>query len=84
MVSLLISLLILAIVVVVVLYIIDLLGLPHPIPLIAKLVIGLVALICILQIVLPLLGGTRLRLSDAATYQMAQFASPGFEHLRST
>lgn len=62
MLELLIWLLILAIVVVVVFYIIDLLGLPAPIPMIAKLVIGLIALIVILERVLPSIGGAHLAL----------------------
>lgn len=55
--DLLISLLVLVLIVVVVFYIIDLLGLPSPIPMIAKLIIGLVVLIYILQTVLPVLHG---------------------------
>ncbi len=56
MITLLIWLLILVIVVIVLFYIIDLLGLPAPIPTIAKLIIGLVALLLILQAVLPALS----------------------------
>ena len=62
MLELLIWLLILAVIVIVVFYVIDTLGLPPPIPVIVKLVIGLVALIVILQKVLPALGGGHLSL----------------------
>jgi len=58
--ELLISLLILVIVEVVVFYIIDLLGLPAPIGQIAKLIIGLVALIYILQATLPAMKNIKL------------------------
>ena len=62
----LISLLVLIIVVVVVYYIIDLLGLPHPIPTIAKLILGLCVLIYILYTVTPMLkGGMKLGLHTA-------------------
>lgn len=53
--DLIIALLILALVVIVAFYVIDLLGLPGNINKIAKLIIGLVALVYILQAVLPLL-----------------------------
>lgn len=56
MIGLLIWLLILAIVVVVICYVIDLLSLPPPIPVLVKLVVGLIALWLILQQVLPMLG----------------------------
>ena len=69
MISLLIWLLALAIVVVVLFYIINLLELPHPIPTIAKLIIGLIALLLILQSAMPLLG-SHVRLSDARTIQL--------------
>ena len=54
--DMLISLLIFAVVIIVVLYIIDLLPLPAPIPLIAKLIVGLLGLIYLLRAVLPALG----------------------------
>ena len=58
--EILIALLILAIVVVVAIYVIDLLPLPPPIPVIAKLIIGVVALIYLLRMVLPAVGGGKL------------------------
>lgn len=60
MLAFLIFLLVLAIVVVVIIYVIDLLPLPAPIPLIAKLLVGVVALILLLSRALPLLGGGHL------------------------
>lgn len=51
--NVLLSVLILVIIVIVALYIIDLLPLPHPVPLIAKVVVGLIALIKIFE----MLGG---------------------------
>jgi hypothetical protein len=59
MIEMLIYILILAIVVIVVFYVIDLLGLPAPIPMIAKLVIGLIVLLIILQKFLPAIGHLR-------------------------
>jgi len=52
MIEILISLLIVAIIVIVVFYVIDLLGLPAPVPMIAKLIVGLVVLLW-LQSVVP-------------------------------
>ena len=54
--DLLISLLIFAVVLIVVLYIIDLLPLPAPINMIAKLIVGLIGLIYVLRAFLPALG----------------------------
>ena len=53
MIEILISLLIVAIIVIVVFYVIDLLGLPAPVPMIAKLIVGLVVLLWLLQSVVP-------------------------------
>jgi len=57
--DLLISLLIFAVVIIVILYVIDLLPLPAPIPMIAKLIVGLLGLIYLLRAVLPVLGHGR-------------------------
>lgn len=57
--DLLIALLIFAIVIIVVLYIIDLLPLPAPIPMIAKLIVGLIGLIYLLRALAPALGHGR-------------------------
>lgn len=57
--EILITLLILGAVVWVACLIIDMLPLPPPIPMIAKIVIGLVALIYLLRMVLPAVGGGR-------------------------
>jgi len=64
MVELLISLLILVIVIIVVFYIIDLLGLPAPIPMIAKLILGLVVLIFILRAFVPMFSSGNFKLGS--------------------
>lgn len=62
MVGLLISLLVLALVVWLVLYIIDMLPLPEPPKMIAKVIVGVVALIFVLGQFLPIVGGAKLAL----------------------
>ena len=58
--SILVSMLLLALVVIIAIVIIDMLPLPPPIPMIAKLLVGVIALIYLLRMVLPAIGGGRL------------------------
>ena len=74
--ELIISLLILIIVVWLVFYIIDMLGLPGPIPMVAKLIIGVVVLLYILQHFLPSLGGHSLKFGSLTpTYTITQMVT---------
>lgn len=58
MISLLVWLLVLALVIVIVVYVIDLLPLPDKIKVIAKIVIGIIFLLVLLQAIIPLDGST--------------------------
>jgi len=69
MIETIITLLLLLLVIWIVFYIIDMLGLPGPVPMIAKLIIGIVVLLYILNM---FVGGIHLKLSDAT--QQPQYA----------